>query len=101
MPGSATNPAPNKVSDFSMEQFNCCVVIVSSFSCFGVDFLFLKTIIFLSQQVDIHHCQGFNLSITVPIATYLLGPVNEHQHTAYGNAVGGGDLCDNVSCLGM
>ena len=39
-------------------------------------------------------------SYTVPVATYILGPASPAQLSLYGNAADGGDLCENISCLG-
>lgn len=38
---------------------------------------------------------------TVPVPTYILGPVKEHQLQHYSNAPGGGEICPNVHYLGM
>ena len=35
------------------------------------------------------------------MTTYVLGPVRDHQLQHYANAVGGGELAENVHYLGM
>jgi hypothetical protein len=36
-----------------------------------------------------------------PIATYILGPASEAQASPYTRVMSGGDLCENISYLGM
>ena len=50
---------------------------------------------FISNSSELIFC----CCITVPIATLILGP-NKFEHTDYYKDKDGGDLCDNVTCLG-
>ena len=36
----------------------------------------------------------------VPVTTYILGPTNYNESKFYAGMDNGGDLCDNVVCLG-